>query len=122
MSVDIFFHAQTVSALLSVLRFRITIMSLNEYSLLMKEAGLTPQNASGADSVTRVEVKLVHRLDEKWEKLCANVTAKLVDALLEPAQIVLYSLAASAIIWATGSLIRAIRAPSSSASKSDTRQ
>lgn len=88
----------------------------------MKEAGLTPQNASGSDSVTRVEVKLVHRLDEKWEKLCANVTAKLVDALLEPAKIVLYSLAASTFLWATGSLIRAIRGPSSAASKNDMRR
>lgn len=82
----------------------------------MKEAGLTPPTtATGTgDHVTQVEVKLVHifRLDGKWEKFCANVTAKTLDVtagLLKPIQILIYAAAASLLLVASAKLLQAIK-------------
>mmetsp|Transcript_9098 Transcript_9098/g.12090 ORF Transcript_9098/g.12090 Transcript_9098/m.12090 type:complete len:94 (-) Transcript_9098:217-498(-) len=85
-------------------------MSLHS-SFMKQEVGLTPPTGGGSDPATRVEVKLVHtfRLEEKWEKLCANVTAKILEAMLEPAKVLVYSLAASMILLATAKVIQAIR-------------
>ena len=91
-------------------------MSLGEYSALIREAGMGPPTAKAFtdDAVTHVEVKLVHifRLDEKWEKFCANVTTRTLDlslAMMHPIKVLIYTTAASLILYASAQLIRAIK-------------
>ncbi|KAL7556184.1 hypothetical protein ACA910_000947 [Epithemia clementina (nom. ined.)] len=102
-------------------------MSLREYSALMREAGMTPPTTTttpGGEDVTHVEVKLVHtfRLDEKWEKFCANVTTKTLDlstSLLEPIKVLIYAAAASLLLVATAKLIQSISSSSTTTKGSD---
>eukprot|EP00522_Entomoneis_paludosa_P011437 CAMPEP_0172452246 /NCGR_PEP_ID=MMETSP1065-20121228/9976_1 /TAXON_ID=265537 /ORGANISM="Amphiprora paludosa, Strain CCMP125" /LENGTH=97 /DNA_ID=CAMNT_0013204283 /DNA_START=606 /DNA_END=899 /DNA_ORIENTATION=+ len=88
-------------------------MSLGEYSTLMKEAGLSPASvAGGMDGTTKVELTQTLRLDEKWEKFCANAVAeglRMASQMMEPVKVLIYSMAASMLLLATAKVIRALR-------------
>mmetsp|Transcript_22540 Transcript_22540/g.49145 ORF Transcript_22540/g.49145 Transcript_22540/m.49145 type:complete len:96 (+) Transcript_22540:488-775(+) len=84
-------------------------MSLREYSSLMKEAGLSDATIEG---VTRVQLTHTHRLDEKWERIAANAAAetlRMLSELVDPAKVLLYSMAASFLLLATAKVIRTLK-------------
>jgi hypothetical protein len=112
---------------------------MNEYQQLLKEMGMLPSSSTtkgGSGSLTAptsttkttsalatppsspsaateaMQMQVTLRLEERWERVAANVAVKLLDLgreLVECAKIVAYAAAATLVLYGTAKVIRALK-------------
>lgn len=83
-------------------------MSMNEYSTIMREAGLT-----GGDSL-RVEHVLTLRFDDQWQPSLEKLAHAALDAtrsLVTGCKVLVYAVSAFLVLYGSSKLIEAYKAP-----------